>query len=523
MSRQQNVTYAAAVFDEAMHDAYENALIKIPAMLGERHPLFIGKQELFSPTQFETRSPIDTSIRIGAFQNATNEQIHDAIAQSRQEYGTWSRVLWQDRVSILRKVADVLDSQRFLLSALITYEIGKTRAEAIAEVAESVDMIRYYCDLYNRHDGYETRMEPGELGQTARSVIRPYGVWAVISPFNFPISLAAGMAGAVLLTGNTAILKPTSESPFSGLKLYHAFREGGVPPGALQFITGPGKVFGEAIVSHPGIAGIAFTGSRDAGTWLHRNFVNRQPYAKPVVLEMGSKNPVIVTEHADTGKAAAGIVRSAFGYGGQKCSATSRVYVQECIMPAFTVALMHEVAALKTDDPREKGTGLGPLINATAVARFRSAVAEAKEAGATILCGGDVLTGNIFDRGYYVSPTVIMSLPPHHRLEREELFLPFLIVETYAGFDDALQRASATDFGLTAGIFSEDVSEVTRFFDRIESGVCYANRRGGATTGAWPGSQPFCGWKASGFSGKGTGGPYYLLSFVREQAQTRAG
>jgi 1-pyrroline-5-carboxylate dehydrogenase len=506
-----------------MHKAYEDALGKIPSLLGEPHPLFIGGQEIRSRTQFETRSPIDTSIRIGIFQNATMDQIHDAIAQAGQEYRTWSRVRWQDRVATLRNVAGVLDRQRFLLSALVTYEIGKTREEAVAEVAESVDMIQYYCDLYEKNEGYVTRMEPGEPGQVAGSVLRPYGVWAVISPFNFPISLAAGMVGAVLLTGNTAVFKPTSESPLSGLKLYEAYREGGVPAGALQFVTGPGRVFGEAIVPHPGIAGIAFTGSRDAGTWLHRNFAMRQPYAKPIVLELGSKNPVIVTDHADNKKAAAGIARSAFGYGGQKCSATSRVYVQEGIMPAFAAALVHEVTALKTSDPREQATGLGPLINAAAVARFRAVVSEAKAAGATILCGAEVLTTGIFDRGYYVSPTVITGLSPGHRLEREELFVPLLIVETYTGFEDALRRANATDFGLTAGIFSEDKDEVARFFDRIESGVCYANRRGGATTGAWPGSQPFCGWKASGISGKGSGGPYYLLSFVREQSQTRAG
>ena len=523
MSGPQNVTYATAVFDEAMHEAYERALVKIPSMLGEPHPLYIGGQEFLSPTQFETWSPIDTTIRIGLFQNATVEQVHHAIARSGQEYSKWGRIRWQDRVAALRNVADVLDGQRFLLSALITYEIGKTRAEAVAEVAESVDMIRYYCDLYERNGGYVTRMEPGESGQVTRSVLKPYGVWAVISPFNFPISLAAGMIAAVLLTGNTAIFKPTSESPLSGLKLYQAFLQGGIPPGALQFVTGPGRMFGETIVSHPGISGIAFTGSRDAGNWLHQNFTARQPYGKPVVLELGSKNPVIVTEHADITKAVAGITRSAFGYGGQKCSATSRVYVQESIMSAFAAALMREVMALKTGDPRERMTDLGLGINAAAVARFRAVVAEAKAAGATILCGGEVLTGHIFDRGNYMSATVITGLPPGHRLEKEELFVPFLIVETYAGFEDALQRANATDFGLTAGLFSENADEVARFFDRIESGVCYANREGGATTGAWPGSQPFCGWKASGISGKGAGGPYYLLSFVREQAQTWAG
>ena len=517
------MTYASAAFSAPMHEAYDKALSEAPAVLGQSHTLSINGEDLLSPTQFETYSPIDSSIRIGTFQNATTGQVHDACRHAARGFVAWSRVRWQDRVEVLRRTAEILEKQALPLSALITYEIGKVRAEAIAEVFESVAMIRYYCNLYERNNGYSVRMEPGEPGQVAWSVLKPYGVFAVISPFNFPVSLATGMAAAVLLTGNTAVFKPTSEAPLAGRHLYQAFRDGGVPPAAFHFLTGPGKSFGEAITSDPDVAGIAFTGSRDAGTWLQRAFVSRQPYGKPVVLELGSKNPVIVTGHADIGRAAAGIARSAFGYGGQKCSATSRVYVEKTVLPAFTDALLLEAKALKTGDPRDRATGLGPCINAAAAARFRACVAEAKAAGATVLCGGDVPTGGIFDRGHYVNPTVVAGLPRGHRLEQEELFLPFLIVAEYDTFEDALNRANATSFGLTAGIFSDDKDEVGRFFDAIESGVCYANRREGATTGAWPGSQPFCGWKASGISGKGAGGPYYLLSFLREQAQTRAG
>jgi 1-pyrroline-5-carboxylate dehydrogenase len=521
VAEQQKVTYAASLSDETMHTRYEEALSRIPALLGKRHPLYIGGRGIFSPTEFEVRSPVDTGILIGSFQNATAEQVHTAIARSSQGFPSWSRAGWHYRSAILRKSAGALDAQKFLLSALITYEIGKTRSEALAEVAEAVDMIRYYCDLYEEHQGYVTPMAAGEPGQNSRSVLKPYGVWAVISPFNFPVSLAAGMAGAALLTGNTVVFKPTSGAPLSGLKLYQAFMKGGVPAGALQFVTGPGKAFGETVVPHPDIAGIAFTGSRDAGTWLHRGFCQVQPYAKPMVTELGSKNPVIVTEHADIAKAVEGVVRSAFGYGGQKCSAASRVYVQTGVMSAFTEALRRRVAELKVGDPREREAFFGPLIDTSAVAKFRAAVTEAERDGGRLVCGGQVLTGGIFDRGFYVSPTVATGLPRTHRLVKDELFVPFIVMDTFSSLDEAIRLANSSEYGLTAGIFSDSEEEIGEFFDAIGSGVCYANRSGGATTGAWPGSQSFGGWKASGSTGKGVGGPYYLLSFVREQAQTR--
>jgi 1-pyrroline-5-carboxylate dehydrogenase len=351
--------------------------------------------------------------------------------------------------------------------------------------------------------------------------MKPHGTWAVISPFNFPLDLAAGMASAALLTGNTVVLKPTSAAPLAGLNLYRAFISGGVPAGAINCVTGPGGLFGEAAVSSPDVDGIAFTGSRDAGMWLFRNFPARQPYPKPLVAEMGSKNPVIVTAKADLEKAVEGVVRGAFGYSGQKCSATSRVYVQEPVAREFVESLKKRTGTLKIGDPRERGVFMGPVIDEKARKTFVEAVDLCKKDGGTVITGGKVPDGGLFSKGYYVEPTLVTGLPQGHQLEKRELFVPFIMIDTFSTLDEALGKANDTEYGLTAGIFSEDKDEVETFFGEIRFGVCYSNRRGGATTGAWAGHQSFGGWKASGSTGKGVGGPYYLLSYMREQARTR--
>jgi 1-pyrroline-5-carboxylate dehydrogenase len=359
-------------------------------------------------------------------------------------------------------------------------------------------------------------------GERSISTMQPYGVWAVISPFNFPLVLAAGMVSAALLTGNTAVFKPTSNAPLTGLKLYAAFVQAGVPGGALNVITGPGAPFGTVVAAHPDVAGIAFTGSRDAGIWLQRNFSVRQPYPKPFVAEMGSKNPAIVTASADLSKAVEGVVKGAFGYSGQKCSATSRVYVEPAVAPEFLEQLRAATEKIVVGDPRKSDVFVGPLIDRAALAKFTDAVKDGLRDGGTVVAGGKVLRDGVLNRGCYVRPTIMTGLPRGHRLFEEELFVPFLLVDTITSLEEGLREANATEYGLTAGIFSENEDEIERFFASMQCGVCYANRRGGATTGAWPGVQPFGGWKASGVTGKGVGGPYYLLSYVREQTRTRA-
>lgn len=515
------LTYVTLLADQSIHPRFEAALSRADAILDREHPLHIGGREISAASTFTVTSPIDRGIIIGRFQAGTADHAAEAIEAAHRAFPDWSGLDWDRRAQIIEEAARLMEDRMYDLAASISLEAGKNRFEAVAEVGEAVAFLQYYAGRYREGEGFVRRRPPGAPGEVCHSVLRPRGAWPVISPFNFPIALAAGMASAALLTGNTVVLKPAGAAPLSAFHLYDILREAGVHPGAVNLVTVPGPVFGEVAVSHQGVAGIAFTGSREAGMWLYRECAARQPYPKPVITETGSKNPCIVTGSADLEAAAGGVARAAFGYAGQKCSACSRVYVQAEVAEEFLTLLCDEAAAIRVGDPRERETGAGPLIDGRAGDRFRQAVAETGSAGGEVVAGGSILTGGIYDRGIYAEPTVVTGLPRDHRLLADELFVPFLAVQTVAGFEDALREANHTDFGLTAGIFSGDSREIERFFREIRFGVCYANRRGGATTGAWPGSQSFGGWKASGSTGTGTGGPYYLFNYLREQAQTR--
>jgi 1-pyrroline-5-carboxylate dehydrogenase len=518
---ERKVTYVSMEGDESLHRAYEKALGEVARDLGETHPIIIGGREVRTEEQFEVRSPIDRDILIGSFQAGGEEEARAAFRAAREAFPAWSRRGWEERTAILRRAADRLEAENMQLAALITCEVGKNRFEALAEIGAAIDLARYHADLYEKNRGYLVEMPPESPGSRVQSVLRPHGAWAVISPFNFPLDLALGMASAALLTGNTVVLKPASAAPLTGLRLYRALAGGGVPGGAVNYMTGPGGPFGEAAVSSPDVDGIAFTGSRDAGMWLYRNLSARQPWPKPLVAEMGSKNPVIVTAKADLGRAVEGVGRSAFGYSGQKCSATSRVYIQESVAGEFIESLKRWTEALKVGDPRERDVFLGPVIDGKAGKTYAGAVELAVKDGGRVITGGRIRGEGPLGRGYYPEPAIVTGLPRGHPLEQKELFVPLLVAETFSTLDEALRRANDTEYGLTAGIFSEDGAEVEAFFREIRSGVCYANRRGGATTGAWPGHQPFGGWWGRGSPGTGVGGPYYLLSYLREQAQTR--
>ncbi|WP_069806666.1 L-glutamate gamma-semialdehyde dehydrogenase [Vulcanisaeta thermophila] len=514
------VTYVSVMASEEIHPKYEKALEEVAETLGREWPIYIDGKPTTLGSKFEKRSPIDTNILIGKFQRAGPEELNRALESSIRAFRDWSRMDWSERAKILAKLADLIERDRFRLAAVITYEVGKNRFEALAEVHEMIDVIRYYVDLIKKLNYYVDKMNSPIPNEDATSVMRPYGAWVVISPFNFPMALAKGMLTGVLLTGNTAVWKPTSEAPLSAVVLYELMMEAGIPDGVINLIIGPGEALEDAIVTNPKVAGIAFTGSRDVGMKLYRRFTQSQPWPKPIVLEMGSKNPVIVTAKADLEKAAEGVMRAAFGYSGQKCSAASRVYVHRDVYDEFMKLLIEKTRNIVVGDPRKRETFMGPVINARARDNFAKYVKDAVESGGKVLIGGRVLSGGIYDRGYYVEPTIITGVPRDNYLWRTELFVPILLVDTFENLDEAIARANDVDYGLTAGIFSEDPNEIEKFFNEIEFGVVYANRRDGATTGAWPGAQPFTGWKASGATGKGVNGPYYLLNFLREQSRT---
>jgi 1-pyrroline-5-carboxylate dehydrogenase len=347
--------------------------------------------------------------------------------------------------------------------------------------------------------------------------MKPYGVWGIIAPFNFPSAIAIGMTTGSLITGNTAVLKPASDAPLSSFQfakiLYHK-----LPDGAINFVTGSGSIVGKTLIESLDVDGIAFTGSREVGMKGFQEFTKSN--SKPFISEMGGKNPVIVTKYADLEKASDGVMNAAFGYGGQKCSACSRVYVQQNMFDEFIAKLVEKTKNLKIGLPWEKDVFLGPVINEEAKKKFQDATNLAKQDGC-VLTGGIVLQNSVYANGYYVTPTIVTDLPEDHKLIKDELFLPFLCIQKYDNFDDAMQLANDTEYGLTAGIFSENKEQLEKFFNKIEAGVVYVNRSASATTAALVSSQPFVGWKNSGSTGKGAGGENYLQQFMRTQTQTR--
>ena len=511
------VTYVTLAGNAEANAAYDHAVSAARASLAGTFPNWIdGRQAGGDRSLDDDRSPIDTAVLVARFPRCTRADVSAAIDGARRAFPAWSGRPWQERVAILRRAAASISSRMTELAALMSLEVGKNRLEAMGDAEEAADLLRYYCSQIEEADGFEKPLAKLLAGEDTRSVLRPHGVFAVVAPFNFPAALAAGMAGGALVAGNTVVFKPSSEAPLTGLRLYEILTGAGVPPGVFQFVTGAGRELGDAFLDER-FDGIVFTGSKEVGLDLYKRFA--RPWPKPVIVEMGGKNPAIVTRNADLGKAAEGVARSAFGYGGQKCSACSRAFVAGEVYDAFLERLVEVAARMAIGDPTERATYLGPVISEKAKATHAAAVAEARRDG-RIVFEGKVPAKPALARGHFVAPVVADRLADGHRLWREELFVPFLVVGPVASLDEALVRANDSEYGLTAGIFSEDEGEVRTFFDRIESGVAYANRRTGATTGAWPGVQSFCGWKASGSTGKGGCGPWYVQQFLREQSRT---
>ncbi len=291
---------------------------------------------------------------------------------------------------------------------------------------ETADLLRYYGGEFEKADGFVKPMGSLSESERTRSVLRPYGVFAVISPFNFPMALAGGPAGGAMIAGNTVVLKPASAAPLLAWKFGEALRDAGLPPGVFNLVTGPGDTVGAELEENPGIDGMVFTGSYEVGMQLHRSFT--KDYPRPIITEMGGKNPAIVMRSADLDEAAEGVMRSAFGFDGQKCSANSRVYVEATVAREFVQKLVEKTRQIRVGDPTKRESWMGPVIDETALGRFEQAVAEAKADGGTIEAGGEVLRDGDTARGFFPMPTVVTGLPLAHRLFRDELFVPFLVI-----------------------------------------------------------------------------------------------
>ena len=516
------LTYST-MFDppEELHLQFKDALKALKAKLGKEHGMLIAGKDRFAAEKFEKYSPADTTELLGVFQKGTEQHANEALVAARQAFRQWSSTKWQDRVTLLRKAAEIIDNRIFEMGAVMSLEVGKNRMESLGEIAETADLIRYACDQMEKNNGYRVEMGRDPLTDyvsTNQSVMKPYGVWLVISPFNFPVALTGGPVGAALVTGNTVVMKPATDTPWSVRLLAECLQESGLPDGVFNYVTGPGQTLGQTLIESPEVDGVTFTGSYDVGMKIHREFAKGR-HIRPTILELGGKNPVIVSRYANLEHASMGVARSAFGLQGQKCSAASRVYVEAPVYEEFLSLLVQITNKLIIGNPTSRNTYIGPVINQCAYQNFVDFSQELSQAG-EIITGGKALTEGDYKHGFFCSPTIVTDLPVEHRLWKHEMFLPIIAVAKVNNLDKAMKMANEVDYGLTAGFYGSE-AETEWFFDQIEAGTVYANRPQGATTGAWPGFQPFGGWKGSGSTGKNVGGHYYLPLYMHEQSRTR--
>jgi 1-pyrroline-5-carboxylate dehydrogenase len=510
------ITYATMSADnEELNNAYEKAVAEAEDRLGKTYGVVVNGESRTDRDTYDERSPIDNDIVVGRYAQATDQDIDDAIAAAEAFQPEWEATGWEGRRDLMLHAAEIMEEQVFDLAALLTYEVGKNRLEALGDAAETVDFLRYYSKQITENQGFVRALSALGDNEQNLSVLRPWGVWAVISPFNFPLALSAGPSIGALITGNTVVIKPSNAGALMALEFYRIMQEAGLPEGALHVVTG-GDEAGDYLAHHDGIDGLTFTGSHEVGMYLYRTVNERRP--KPVTAEMGGKNPAIVTKNADLDTAVEGIVRGAFGFSGQKCSATSRVYVEDEVYDEFVDKLVRRTGEITLGKPAENGVFMGPVIDREAVERFKEAVGEAQSHG-EVLAGGNIRDEGDYARGNFVEPTVVTA-DRGSWLWEKELFVPLVAVGKVDDLDEGIELSNDTPFGLTAGLFSDDETEIDSWFNRIEAGVTYVNRAAGATTGAWPDIQSFGGWKGSGTSGAGGGGPWYLRQFLREQSRT---
>ena len=512
--KQFKITYSTLGSpDPLLHTYYEEALQEARTNLGRTHRMYIDGQWVEAASAYSTYSPIDTNVHMGSFQDGTAADIDRAVTAARAAYPGWRATPWQDRVTLLRRAAEVISDRLFAIAAVDSLEVGKNRLEALGDVEEAADFIRTYCDVMQENHGFAVRQRAESRHHRNTSVLKPHGVWAVISPFNFPIAPVRRPHRRGVDRRQHGRAQARRGYPFRPDAAGAMLRGSGSAPGRHQFCH-RSEGDGRALVDHPGVDGITFTGSYRVGMEIYAKVASgRRP--RPVITEMGGKNPAIVARSANLDLAAEGVARAAFGLSGQKCSACSRVYVHADIKDAFAAKLAAQAEKIQIGDPTQQEYWMGPVINRRAYEAYQTHAAELRAQG-RILTGGTTLDPH----GFYVAPTVVADLPESHTLWKQELFLPIVLVTGFTDFEDALAKANDVDFGLTAGCYSEDPDEVAQFLDTIEAGVIYVNRHTSATTGAWPGYQPFGGWKGSSNTNKGAGGAYYLQQYMREQSQT---
>lgn len=474
-------------------------------------PHVIAGKEYYHGDLIQREDPAQPSIIVSGCHDAPADLVNLAVQKSREAQREWVKVPLHERLARVAKAYDYVKSKVDDWTVRVAVEIGKTQSGARAEPLEVLEMLKYYVQYASQPGAFEDEREEDPSGLVNASMLRPYGVFGFITPFNYPIVQAAGPTIAAIIAGNGMVIKSSHHGPWSCHAVYEMCAAMDLPVGLVNIIHGADEP-GRALVAS-NVDGMSFTGSVSVGQEIIRQFSNGA-YPRPVIAEMGGKNPVIVTDTADLEMAADGIVFSAFDLVGQKCSALSRVIVTPKAYDRLVELVAERRAKLKIADPVVEGSFGGPVVERRAVQRFESVVAQAKKGGFRV-DGGDVLNLD----GYFVDATVISGVPVDHELAVTEYFLPLVSISVVPDFASALAAANATSMGLTAGIYTGDIGEARTFLREIEAGCVNVNVPGHATTGWWPGPQAFGGWKASGSTGRQALGKWYVQQFARQQSR----
>jgi 1-pyrroline-5-carboxylate dehydrogenase len=485
----------------------EEALKKVKAEFGREYPMWLNGKKVTTTEKRTSTNPSRPAEVIGVFQNATAEMARQAVEDANKYFGTWKRVPSQERAKFLFGAAQIVRERKYELNALVCYEVGKTWVEADADIAETIDFLEFYGREMLRL-GEPQKLTPMR-GERNYLVYIPLGVGAVIPPWNFPCAIMAGLVCASLVTGNTVVLKPAADSPTIAAKFIDILFEAGVPKEAVNFITGPGNVIGDALVQHPKTRYIGFTGSKEVGLRISEfagKTVPGQMWIKRTVLEMGGKDGIVVDEEADIDAAVEGTAQAAFGYQGQKCSACSRVIVSEKIYDTFVQKLVERTKKITVGPSDDPGNYMGPVISQSAMKTILDYIEVGKKEG-KLLTGGKRAAGD----GYFIEPTIIGDVGPHARLAQEEVFGPVLAVIKAKDYDQALEIANNTEFGLTGAVYSKNPEKIKKAEEAFHVGNLYLNRK---CTGAMVGAHPFGGFNMSGTDSK-AGGKDYLLLFMQ--------
>src|SRR6267378_1268053 len=488
--------------------AMRAALEKVKSQLGEEYPLVIGGERINTESKLDSINPANRTQLVGKFQKATKELANRAVETAYETFQTWRNTPAEERAQLLFRVAELIRSRKHELSAWMIFEVAKSWPEADGDTAEAIDFLEFYGREMLRYAAPHplTKM-PGEDNHLEYI---PLGVGAVIPPWNFPLAIMAGMTAAAIVTGNTVVLKPSSDAPTIAYKFFELLEEAGMPAGVVNFMTGSGAEVGDVVVDHPKTRFIAFTGSKEIGLRINERAAKVQEgqiWIKRVIAEMGGKDAIVVADDANLDDAALGIVQAAFGFQGEKCSACSRAIIDAKVYQPMLEKIVERTERIKVGEPTDPATTMSAVINDKAFQTINGYIEKGKAEGGRLLAGG----GSDGEQGFFIEPTVIADVKPGATIEQEEIFGPVLAVIKAENYDDALRIANDTQFGLTGAVYSTDEEKLEQAKREFHVGNLYLNRK---CTGALVGVHPFGGFNMSGTDSK-AGGRDYLGLFMQ--------